>query len=216
MEIIFLGHASFRIKGKKVALVTDPFDPSVGFAFPKVTADIVTVSHDHQDHAARDKIEGRPFVISAPGEYEVKETFILGVSTFHDASSGSQRGTNTVFVFEIDGLRICHLGDLGHKLTDKQLEEIGSVDILMIPTGGFYTIGPEQGVEVISQIQPRVAIPMHYRTERHEPQVFEKLATVEDFLKATGDEAKRLPKLTVSKDSLPEEQEIVVLEAKSG
>lgn len=216
MDITSLGHASFRIKGKKTTIVTDPYDPSIGFKFPKVSADIVTISHDHQDHNQEKLVSGSPFVISAPGEYEVKGVFILGVDTFHDTTSGSQRGKNTCCVFEVDRLRLCHLGDLGHKLDDTQLEEIGSVDILMIPTGGVYTIGPKRAVEVVSQIQPAVVIPMHYKTQEHNKEVFAKLSEVDEFVEQMGEKPQKLPKLVISKERLPEEQEIVLLEAKHG
>lgn len=216
MEIVFLGHASFRIKGKNVTLVTDPYDASIGLKFPKTAADIVTISHGHQDHSSLDRIDGSPFVIDAPGEYEVKGVFIIGVGSFHDSSSGSQRGKNTIYVLEVDGLRVCHLGDLGHKLSDFQIEEIGGVDILLVPTGGVYTIGPKQAAEVVSQLQPLVVIPMHYKTGQHDQKTFAKLSGVDEFLKQMGEEPKKLPKLVLSRDRLPEEIEVVLLESKNG
>jgi len=214
MQINYLGHSSFKIRGKNVTIITDPYDESVGFKFPKTKADIVTISHSHADHNFIKKLSPNAFVISAPGEYEIKDAFIIGVSSFHDTSSGSQRGRNTCYVYEVDNLRLCHLGDLGHKLDKDQLDEITNIDILMIPTGGVYTIGPKMAVEVISQIQPSIIIPMHYKTKEHNPEIFGKLALVDEFLKQAEETPKRLPRLVINSQTLPEEQEVVVLKPK--
>ncbi len=135
MEIIYLGHSAFRLKGKTASVVTDPYDETVG-KFPKeVEADVVTVSHGHFDHNAVSKIRGNPFVVDSPGEIEVKGVSVVGVATHHDDKMGEERGGNTVFVIEMEGLRVVHLGDLGHKLTAEQLAEIGPVDMAMLPVG---------------------------------------------------------------------------------
>jgi len=216
MEITYLGHSSFRIKAKTGTVVTDPYDDSVGFKFPQVEADIVTISHDHLDHNQSKKVEGHPFVIEAAGEYEIKEIFVIGVDTYHDSSSGTQRGRNTCFVFEMEGLRIGHLGDLGHPLKEESLEEIGNLDILMVPVGGVFTIDPRQAEEVIGQIEPSIVIPMHFRTDSHDTKLYGQLSTLEAFTKQVGGNFQTLPKLIVSKEKLPEEQEIVILEPKHG
>lgn len=217
MEINFLGHSCFRIRGKEAVLVTDPFDPYIGFKLPKVAADIVTISHGHQDHNNREAVSGttkrkKPFVITGPGEYEIAGVSIFGVTTFHDTSRGSKRGKNTIYVITLDGMRVAHLGDLGHKLTESQLEEVNGADILIIPVGGTYTLDAKEAVEVIGQVEPKIIIPMHYRL----PGLTIKLDPVEEFLKEMEAEAiQPVPKLVISKDKLPEEKEVVVLKKKS-
>lgn len=217
MEIQYLGHSCFRIKGKKAILLTDPYENYIGFKMPKVSADIVTVSHDHRDHdnvAAVSKTAKRePFVIWGTGEYEVSGVFVFGVPSFHDAENGAKRGQNTIYVINLDGMRLVHLGDLGHKLTDEQLEKVNGADILFIPVGGNFTIGPRVAVEVIGQIQPKIVIPMHYRTADLDPKLGLK-KTVDDFLKEIGVEVKPIRRLTISRDKLPEEREVVVLKKK--
>lgn len=217
MEISWLGHSSFKLRGKKVTIITDPFSPvMVGFKFPKIEADIVTVSHQHDDHNQTSLVDGEPFVIDGPGEYEVKGVYILGVSLSHDASGGSQRGKITACVIQMDDLKVCHLGDLGSKLTAEQVEELNEIDILMIPVGGVVTISPEEAVEVIAQLEPRIVIPMHYQEPGLNPETFAKLSGVEEFLKKIGEKIIPIPKLTVTKESLPEERQVVVLERKNG
>lgn len=214
MEIKFLGHACFRIRGKAVVVLTDPYDPYLGFKLPKIQADIITISHDHKDHNYLEAVTGsakrkKPFAVKGPGEYEIAGVSIFGIKTFHDASQGKERGENTAYVMIIDGLRIAHLGDLGHKLTDAQMEEINGVDVLMIPVGGTYTLDSQEAVEVVGQVEPKIVIPMHY----HLPGLTIKLSSVEEFLKEIGAESvKPVVKLTVAKDRLPGEREVVVLQ----
>lgn len=199
MDIYPLGHSSFRIKGKTATVVTDPYLKSS-------EADIVTVSHDHQDHNVLAKIDGALFVVRAPGEYEIKGVTIIGVPTFHDDKDGTDRGKNVVYKMTIDDVRICHLGDLGHKLTDSQVEAIGSVDILFVPVGGKYTIDAKMAVQVVAQIEPSVVIPMHYSKELE-------LEPVQTFLKEMGAEAVvAVPKLSTTREKLPETTTVVVLE----
>lgn len=217
MDITYLGHASFKLRGKKGSVVCDPFDAAVGFPLPRVSSDIVTVSHDHHDHNNVSSVSGTarreaPFVIKAPGEYEVSGISIFATRTFHDNQKGAERGLNNVFVIHIDEIAIAHLGDLGHELSDSQVEEIGEVEVLLVPVGGVYTIGPKEAVKVINQLQPSVVAPMHYKTSRHNQSVFGKLEPVEAFLSESGyDQAQRVKKLTLTKASLPEELEVVVL-----
>lgn len=206
MEIYPLGHASFRIKGKGATVVTDPYLKSVG-------ADIVTVSHGHFDHSEISKISGDPFVISGPGEYEVKGITVVGIPSYHDDQNGAQRGNNVIYKMVVDEVRICHLGDLGHKLTDEQLEAIGDVDILLVPVGGFYTIDPEVASQVVAQIEPLVVIPMHYFKEGLDKGKFGKLATVDVFLKQMGVETLvPQPKFATTKDKLPETTTVICLQ----
>lgn len=213
MEITYLGHSSFRLKGKQVAVVTDPYG-DIGIKFPKhVTADIVTVSHDHDDHNNAEAIEGNPFVILGPGEYEVKGVGIVGVSVFHDDQKGVKRGKNTIYRIEIDDLSVVHLGDLGHTLSSTEVDKLDGVDILLIPVGGFYTIDAGKAVEVVSAIEPSVVIPMHYNRTGLNQSLFASLTPVSTFLKEMGKEGlSKIAKLTISKDKLPEELQVVVLQ----
>ncbi len=214
VEINYLGHSSFRIRGKQKTVVTDPFDERVGKFPPDVNADIVTVSHDHADHNQTDKVHGSPFVVHGPGEYEVGGVSIIGIATFHDDKNGEERGNNNVYVIEIDELRIAHLGDLGHKLAQDQLEEMGRIDILLVPTGGVYTIDAKTAAEVTKQVDPWVVIPMHYQAPNRK--LSEQLAEVGEFLKEIGKpEVVPAPKYSVSADRLPEELQVIVLERKS-
>ena len=219
MEIVYLGHSSFRIKGKKTIVVTDPFGENVGFKMPRVSADIITVSHQHKDHKNISAVtttgkKKEPFVVDAPGEYEIAGVSVFGIDSFHDQSGGTKRGENTIYMISIDGLRLVHLGDLGDKLTEKQLEEVNGVDILFIPVGGTYTLDGNEAVKVIGQIEPLIVIPMHYKTAEMKPDFGIDL-TVDDFLKTIGEEGiKPKDKLVISKDKLPQEREIVVLKRK--
>ena len=216
MEITYLGHSSFKIKGKTASIITDPyFSESVGFHFPKSQSDIVTVSHNHKDHSASGLVEGDPFVIDFPGEYEIKGTSIFGYPSFHDASSGEKRGNNIIYLIEIENIKICHLGDLGCLPSTKILDEISVADILMIPVGGIMTIGFKEAHEIIKQIEPFVILPMHFKTEDIKQETFSKLSTLDDFLKEMGGEnTEKLEKLIITKEKLPEETKIVVLERK--
>lgn len=200
-----------------MAIVTDPYDSGlVGLRFPRVDADIITISHEHKDHNATDAVkgDGTPKVLRGPGEYEVKDTMVWGISTWHDGEKGAQRGENTVFVFESERLRVAHLGDLGHVLTDIQVSEIGNVDILLVPVGGIFTINPQLAVEVVNQLEPRVVIPMHYKVSGMRTG-FSELSSVDEFIKAMGVEAKRQDKLDIKKENLSQDLELVILERKS-
>ncbi|MGD8743993.1 MAG: MBL fold metallo-hydrolase [Candidatus Woesebacteria bacterium] len=212
MEINFLGHSSFKIKGKGATVVTDPYDPKrVGLKFPRVKADIVTVSHDHFDHNNTDAVDKVKMVIVRPGEYEVSGVSIIGISTYHDDKKGKKRGSNNVYVLEIDDLRLVHLGDLGHKLSEKQIDAVGTTDILMIPVGGEYTIGPKQAAEVVHSIEPTIVIPMHYKMEGLDEKSFSKLAKPETFLSNVNIPVEKKDKLTVRKEIIGENQRVVLL-----
>ena len=217
MDITYLGHSSFKIKGKTAVVVTDPFSSEMlGFKFPKTEADIVAISHQHQDHNQQNLVEGSPFIISEPGEYEVKGVSVFGYPSFHDSASGAERGKNIIYVIETEGLRICHLGDLGSAIPPKTLEEISEVDVLMIPVGGVVTIGPKEAVDLISQIEPNIVLPMHYRAPGIDKTKFGDLATLDVFLKEMGAESsEKLDKISLTKDKLPEETKVVILERKS-
>ena len=207
MEISFLGHSSFLLKGKEVTVVTDPFDPKkVGFKFPEVEADIITVSHDHDDHNFVEGVGGEPFVISGSGEYEIKGVRIFGIPALH----GGDLGKVTLYLIEIDDLSVVHLSDLGHKLEHDQVEELNSVDILVVPVGDAgVQLDAEKAAEVVAQLEPYIVLPMHYR----ESEATKKFDPVDKFLEQMGEEnVRREKKLKVTKSSLPEDTEVVVLE----
>lgn len=216
MDITFLGHSSFRLKGKTATVVTDPFDPEkVGFKFPRIAADIVTVSHQHEDHNQADLVKGAKRLVSGPGEYEIMGVSMIGISSFHDEKKGAKRGKNTIYVYEMDGLRLAHLGDLGHKLNEKILEKIGDIDVLMVPVGGEYTIGPSEAVEVVRAIEPKIAVPMHYQMPGLNPATFAKLSSTEPFLAEIGLPVEKTDKLSVRKENLGEESKVILLEKKN-
>lgn len=214
MDITSLGHASFRIRGKNATVVTDPYDPTlVGMKFPKhVEADIVTVSHEHTDHSSVAQVEGNPFVIKGPGEYEVKGVGVVGLSAFHDDQKGASRGRNTIYRIEIDGIAIVHLGDLGHTLSTSEIDELDGVNILMTPVGGVYSLTPAQAVAVVNEIEPEIVIPMHYGRPELNQKEFGGLSPVSAFLKEIGKEATPQLKLSITKDKLPAEMQVVILE----
>jgi len=217
MDIKYLGHASFRLKGKNAVVVTDPFDKaSVGFGFPKVTADIVTVSHEHGDHNAVGEVIPQtestvPLIIRGAGEYESKGVKVYGSQTYHDAEQGAKRGTNTIYQIIIDGVSILHCGDLGHLLSDKLLDTIDQVHVLLIPVGGVYTINEKEALKVIRQLEPALVIPMHYKAPGM-ISAFDQLAPLEAFLKEIGKNPAPIAKLSIACDKLPSELEVVVLE----
>jgi L-ascorbate metabolism protein UlaG (beta-lactamase superfamily) len=184
----------------------------LGIKFPRTNADIVTVSHQHKDHNAIDNIGSGAFLIDGPGEYEVKGVRIQGISTYHDNQQGKERGKNVLYLLHIDEIFILHCGDLGHKLFDEHIDLLEEVDILLVPVGGVYTIDSKTAVEVVAQIGPRIVIPMHYNEPRLNQETFGKLSGVEAFLKEMGKEGVNgQDKLTILKNQLPDEMEIVVL-----
>ncbi len=210
MEITWLGYSCFRLKGKNTTVITDPFPPNIGYSIDKPGARIVTVSHNHPDHSYVEAITDGPRVISRPGEYEIGGVLIIGISTFHDAEKGATQGKNTVYAIEVDDVTICHLGDLGHPLSSNQIEEIGNVDVLLVPVGGGTTISASQAAALVRSMEPKVVIPMHYKT----PTLNKELDTVDKFLKEMGlTEVAPQPKLTVTKASLPPSTQVIVLSA---
>lgn len=215
MEILSLGHSSFRLKGKSTLCVTDPFLPEfTGLKFPKnIAADIVTVSHNHNDHNAVGMVEGTPFVVSGPGEYEIKGVSIIGFSGDHDDAHGAIRGKITMYRIEMDGISIVHAGDLGVIPPTRDIESLGDVDILCVPVGGTFTLSPEDAAKFVGEVEPKIVIPMHYQRPGLLPEGFGELKPVADFLKAMGkEETVAQPKLVVTKDKLPAETTVVVLE----
>jgi len=211
MTITWYGHSCFKIinQGGHLTIITDPFDKNIGLNPPRGTADILMVSHEHNDHNNIKAISNSPFIINNPGEYDIKGVRIIGCSSFHDKKQGEERGLNTIYLIKMDKIRLCHLGDFGQeKLTDKQLEAIGNVDILMIPVGGIYTINAQEAAKIAKQIEPRLIIPMHYKM----PNLKIHLDDLSEFLKEIGLEKKTaVDKLTLKKkDLIGKEMEVVV------
>lgn len=209
MDITWLGHSCFRIRGREAAVVTDPCPPASGYSIGKPTADIVTISHDHENHSYTKAVPGDPVLLTRPGEYEIKGAFVTGIRTYHDDKQGAAHGPNVTFVIEMEDVRVCHLGDIGHTPTAEQVEEMSGVGVLLIPVGGNTTIDEATAAEVVSIIEPAIVIPMHYGTAASK----DKLASPDRFLKEMG--AKDLepqPKISVSRSSLPSETKVVLLD----
>jgi len=215
MKVKWYGHASFLItSGKGLKIITDPYEPgSFGgaIAYGKIpdVADIVLVSHDHADHNHVAGLPGKPQIVKGVGFHKAKDLEVRGISAYHDERKGAERGQNTIFCFTLDGLRVCHLGDLGHVPTEEEAQQIGAVDLLLMPVGGVYTIDPSQATLTGQKLNPRVIIPMHFKT----PRCGFPLATVEDYTK--GKSPVKVPKNSeweIKKENLPKATEIIVLE----
>jgi len=205
--IRWLGHACFYCQGDGISLLTDPFDEEVGYPLPDKEVDVVTVSHDHYDHNAVSLLPGKPEVVKEAGTHRFRSLEIKGVSVFHDEVQGAKRGKNIIFTWVMEGVRLCHLGDLGHLLDEAALNSIGTVDILMVPVGGVYTIDAREAQEVVAQLRPRLVIPMHFKT----PHLSFDLGQVEDFTKYY-ERVRQGESWEGTAADLPDEQEILVLD----
>jgi len=213
MKVKYLAHASFMITSEEnnLKIITDPYTPGQGLNYAPIneTADIVTVSHDHGDHNNIKAVKGNPVIVKKAGTQAVKGIEIKGIPVFHDESNGSKRGNNLIFCFKINGLSVCHLGDLGHTLDQKQLAEIGSADVLMIPVGGYFTIDAKAATEVASLIGARVVFPMHYKTGK----TGYPISPLDDFLKDKKEVQKQSSsEIEITRQNLPEKQKIIVLQ----
>jgi L-ascorbate metabolism protein UlaG (beta-lactamase superfamily) len=213
MIITWLGQSAFKLQDKissdGITVVTDPYGKETGLKMPSFEADIVTVSHDHLDHNNVEALRGNPFIIDCAGEYDTKGILIEGIDSYHDEEEGKLRGGNIIYRIEIDDISIVHLGDLGHILSNEQLEKLVGTDILLVPVGGKYTLDAKKAVEVISQIEPRIVIPMHYKVDGL---AYEDFDSIEKFIKEIGIEPSREEKLKISKKDLPQEDmELVIL-----
>ena len=201
MEIKWLGHSCFLIKGKEKAIITDPYHPNLGYSLGEPKADIVTISQFHPGHSYIEGVDNNPKQIKGTGEYEIGGAFITGIATFHDNQKGNIRGENTIYIIEMDGITLCHLGDLGHPLSPQLIEELGAIDILFLPVGEVSTISVDTAVEIVRQLNPHIVIPMHYKGDAGDK-----------FLKRMGiQEAEVKSKLSVTSSSLPASTQIVVL-----
>jgi len=215
MRIKWYGHAAFLITSDQgTKIIIDPYEPGAfggQLSYGKINdqADIVITSHDHADHNHTKDLPGTPQVVKGSGSKTIRGISMKGVPTYHDPSKGSERGPNTIFTLKVDNLQLCHLGDLGHLLNDKELAEVGLVDILLIPVGGFFTIDPKEAARVAEQIKPKTIIPMHFKTEK----CGFPIAPVDDFLKGkTNTKRPKASEATFNQSTLPQKMEIVVLE----
>ena len=211
MKLKYLAHSSFLLtSGSGIRIVTDPYSVSSDFRHKPVNepADIVTVSHEHGDHNAVSTVPGSPEVINADGTTQSKGITFKGVSTYHDESEGKQRGKNIVFCFSIDEINVCHMGDLGHVLNSAQIKEVGNVDVLLIPVGGFFTIDAVAATKICNDLKPRVIVPMHYKT----PEKDMPIAGVEDFIAGKKNvEQMAKSEVQIEKATLPDSTTIYVL-----
>ena len=209
MEITWLGHSCFRLKGNDLTIVTDPFDDSLGYRPGNLRADVVTVSHEGPHHSYLERVQAARKLLRGPGEYEVSGAFILGIKTFRDGKKGTARGANTVYRINIDNVVVCHLGELGHVPTSGHVSAIGDVHVLLVPVGGGDTLDAALATETVSLLQPRIVIPTHYKTDV----AIGTLESVEPFLKEMGvKEAAPQPRLNAVASTLPSAPQVVLLE----
>lgn len=209
MTISWLGFSCFKIQSKDLTIITDPYGGATGLKTVKSRADIVTVSHNHSDHNHIAGIIGEPFIINTPGEYEVKGIYVVGLASFHDNQEGKEQGSNIIYRYVIEGMSIVHLGDLGHLLTEEMVNSLGDVDILLVSVGSDHALPSNKVPELISQIEPRQVIPMHYSL----PEVKSDLKSLRQFCEEMGiSEENQIDKLKIRKQDLAsEETEIKIL-----
>ncbi|MBI4334232.1 MAG: MBL fold metallo-hydrolase [Chloroflexi bacterium] len=225
MEIIWLGHSCFRIKGKQGTVITDPFAPEFGYKTGKLEADIVTVSHDHPGHNSTAAIApvasnlaalpadgifcSRPKVVHAPGEYDIANIWVTGIPSFHDSENGARRGKNCIYLIQIDDIVLCHLGDIGHRLSTQQLQDLGGAEVLFLPVGGHSTIDAAVASEIVRAVDPKLVIPMHYKTAAETSP----LDTLDNFSKQMAlAEVTAQARLSVTRNTLPDQTRVVVMD----
>jgi len=209
MEITWFGHSCFRMKGKEAVVLIDPCPPATGYSLGKAQADMVMISHAHPGHAYLETLQEGYRAIKGPGEYEIKDTYITGIPTFHDDVQGKKLGKNTVYVIEMEGVTLCHLGDLGHNLSPEVTGELGNINVLFIPIGGHSTIGAALAADLVRNINPGYVVPMHYKTADEKAD----LELPEKFLKELG--LKDLvvqPKVMVTRTNIPAATQVIMLD----
>jgi len=208
MEIFWSGHSCITLRGKETTLVLDPCPPDIGCARRWGNPEVVIISHMHPGHSYTDGFDSEPRTFCGPGEYEVGGAFIIGHSTYHDSDHGAERGKNTLLLIEMEGLSLCHTGDLGHPLSSALTRELAKVDVLFLPVGGVSTLSIADAVALTKALQPRYVVPMHYRTETSRPD----LEPLDTFIKAMGSpQLDTRPRLTVSTTNLPMTMQVVAL-----
>lgn len=207
MEIKLIGHACLQLQGNGVTIVTDPYDSKIGFELPDLACDILTISHEHYDHNYREGVHA-DIVFDSPGEFDFKGARIKGFRTFHDNRSGNQRGFNTMFLFELDGVRVLHCGDLGHSLSDELIDRLDRVDILILPVGGHYTLPPESAADLVRTIQPRIVVPIHFAIPGLK---IDQIESADKFLRLLGSTPETVFNLSVTQNSLPEEGSLKIM-----
>jgi L-ascorbate metabolism protein UlaG (beta-lactamase superfamily) len=211
-EFRWFGHSCFRIKAREATVLTDPVGRVTGYAMPKQQVDIVTISHDHPGHANLDAVRPEYQLVNGPGEYELHEVFITGIRTYHDDEKGKKLGYNTVYLIEVEGMVICHLGDLGHALSEEQAEAMAGCDVLLVPAGGGSVVDPVRAAEIISQLEPKIVIPMQYATDVGD----QTLGPVDAFCKQLGVEMPAPEdKLVLRQSDLGEAMRLVILTPES-
>ncbi len=210
MKIQWLGHSCFLITNAHGhTLLTDPFDGSLGYPVPKKKVDIVTVSHNHFDHNYVAELPHGYLLVTKPSMFAKHGFAVYGVNSFHDDCDGDKRGRNIIYVIEADGVRVAHLGDLGHLPSPKHLTQLGRIDVLLTPVGGFYTINPSQAVEIVNLVKPRVTVPMHYRNQYWKDT---KIQSVDAFLALAGGAAEGYEALELAKDDMDRMPKVVVMQ----
>lgn len=211
MTINWYGQSCFRLEAKEGNILIDPFSKEIGLRPPKIKDDMVLVTNNHDDHNNTGDANPEALIIDGPGEYEKQGIAVKGILSYHDSVGGKERGLNTIYILKAEDMTICHLGDLGQKeLTNEQVEEIGDVDVLMIPIGGNFTINYEGAMDVISKIEPKIIIPMHYKIKDLKVD----LDGPEKFIKEVGIDPEKVDKYRVQKKTLPsEEMKLVVFES---
>lgn len=208
MEITWFGQSCFKIDDKENSIVIDPFDTSLGLKLPKkMEANVLLITHNHFDHNYRQGVSGNPCIIDCPGEYEVAGATIMGIPSFHDKKNGEERGKNTIYTIEFENITLCHLGDLGHDLSDEEIDKLGDIDILMIPVGGEVTVNGEEAAKIVGEIEPKIVIPMHYKI----PGLKLKLDSLDKFTEKMKGKTEEVDKLKIKAGTLPTETQLVIL-----
>jgi len=214
MKIRWLGHSTFQIKSEST-LVIDPHNPEAGGRLPDdLTADTVLVTHGHMDHNFTQAVGGMPEIFSQLGDFNSDEYKIKGVASYHDDTNGTQRGENIIYIISAEGLRLCHMGDLGHVLNAKEIQELGEIDILMIPVGGYYTIDADKAAQVVGQLEPKVVMPMHYKSKGSD--IVYNITSAEPFCEKLGwDVQSNTEELDITSDNLPKYENKIILFTKN-
>lgn len=212
MELTWIGHACFRLRGRDLTIVTDPIPPRLGYGTGRLQADVVTISNPDPNHSSREVVGGSPRVLEGPGEYELGGILITGVATPRPADQSRTVPRNTAYLIELDEVTVCHLGDLAAPLTADQVAVVKDAHVLLVPVGGHCTVDAAQAAEVVAQVEPRYVVPMHYAT----PVASLGLDGVERFCRELGvADVTPQPRLSVTRSSVPEALTLVVLEYRS-